>query len=100
MQDTQPYRRPRQSQAQRVRRSIPMQRKPVNWRRRIVIVAIVLMSVTITGIALLAQRAVAFNDAVSTEFPLSTRLFGPFGDSRVNVLLLGRSEEHTSELQS
>ncbi len=93
MQDTQPYRRPRQAQAQRVRRSIPTQRNSANWRRRIAILAIVLMSLTIAGVALLAQRAVAFNDAVSTEFALSTRLFGPFGDDQVNVLLLGYSDE-------
>lgn len=93
MQDTQPYRRPRQAQAQRVRRSIPRQRKSVNWRRRAAILGVVVMALAVAGAVLLAQRAIALNDAVSTEFALSTRLFGPFGDDRVNVLLLGYSDE-------
>lgn len=93
MQDTQPYRRPRQAQAQRVRRSIPKQRRPTNWRRRIGIFGLLLMAIAVTGVVLLAQRAIAFNNAVSTESALSIRLFGPFAESRVNVLLLGYSDE-------
>jgi len=44
MQDTQPHRRPRQAQAQRVRRSAPKVRQPINWRRRIGLVAIILVA--------------------------------------------------------
>ena len=93
MQDTQPYRRPRQAQAQRIRRSVPKQRRPANWRRRIAVLALVLIAIVMTGTVLLAQRALAFNDSVSTESVLSIRLFGPFSESRVNVLLLGYSDE-------
>ena len=93
MQDTQPYRRPREAQAQRVRRSVPRQPRPANWRRRISVLGLLLMAVAVAAVALLAQRAVAFNDAVSTESAFSMRLFGPFGESRVNVLLLGYSDE-------
>lgn len=93
MQDTQPYRRPRQAQAQRVRRSAPKVRRPINWRRRIGRVTIVLLALLVTGTVLLWQRAVAFNDAVSTDSALSMRLFGPFSAERVNVLLLGYSDE-------
>jgi len=52
------------------------------------------MVVAVTGVVLLVQRAIAFNDAVSTESAISTRLFGPFsGGDRVNVLLLGYSDD-------
>jgi LCP family protein required for cell wall assembly len=44
-------------------------------------------------LGLLLQRAVAFNDAVSTAPALSMRALGPFGPDRVNVLLLGYSDE-------
>jgi polyisoprenyl-teichoic acid--peptidoglycan teichoic acid transferase len=93
MQDTQPYRRPRQAQAERVRRSAPKIRRPVNWRRRIGIVMILLLALVVTGAVLLLQRAIAFNDAVSTESALSVRAFGPFGSDRVNILLLGYNDE-------
>ena len=66
MQDTQPYRRPRQAQAQRVRRAAPKVRRPANWRRRILVVFVVVIAAAATGAFLLWQRAVAFNDAVST----------------------------------
>ncbi len=93
MQDTQPYRRPRQAQARRVRRDPPRPRRPVNWRLRIRIFALLLIALLVTGTVLLWQRAAAFNDAVSTESALSMRLFGPFGPERINVLLLGYSDE-------
>ena len=93
MQDTQPYRRPRQAHAQRVRRSTPKVRRPVNWRRRIAVAMIVLVALLVTGTWLLLQRAIAFNDAVSTESALSFRAFGPLGPDRVNILLLGYNDE-------
>jgi LCP family protein required for cell wall assembly len=93
MQDTQPYRRPTQAQARRVRRDPPRPRRPVNWRLRVRIVALLLIALLVTGAVVLWQRAAAFNDAVSTESALSMRLFGPFGPERVNVLLLGYSDE-------
>src|SRR5687768_6595198 len=93
MQDTQPYRRPRQAHAQRVRPSAPRVRRPVNWRRRIALILIVLVAIAGAGTLWLWQRAAAFNDAVSTESALSVRLFGPFSPERVNVLMLGYSDE-------
>ena len=93
MQDTQPYRRPRQAQAQRVRRSAPKVRRPVNWRRRIGVAMFVLLGLIVAGTALLLQRAIAFNDAVSSESALSIRAFGPFSPERVNILLLGYNDE-------
>lgn len=93
MQDTQPYRRPRQAHAQRVRRSAPKVRRPVNWRRRIGVAMFVLLALIVGGTALLLQRAIAFNDAVSTESALSIRAFGPFSPERVNILLLGYNDE-------
>ncbi len=93
MQETQPYRRPTQAQARRARRAAPRPRRPVNWRRRIRIFGLVLVAVVVAGAFLLWQRAASFNDAVSTEPAHSIRLFGPFGDNRVNVLLLGYSDE-------
>lgn len=65
----------------------------MNWRRRLSIFGIMLLVVTVGAGGLLISRAVAFNSAVSTESPLSIRLFGPFSDERVNVLLLGYSDE-------
>jgi len=47
----------------------------------------------VIGVVLLWQRAAAFNDAVSTAPAMSMRLFGPFSPERVNVLLLGYSDE-------
>lgn len=92
MRDTQPYRRQRQPHARRVH--TPHERRPANWRRRIKVAGVVVLLLLVAGGALLIQRAIAFNDAVSTEFALSTRLFGPFsGDDRANVLLLGYSDE-------
>ena len=93
MQDTQPYRRPRQAHAQRVRPSTPRDRRPVSWRRRLALVLILLMALVLAGAALLLQRAIAFNDAVSTQSALSMRAFGPFGSDRVNFLLLGYNDE-------
>ena len=93
MQDTQPYRRAAHAQARRVRRDPPRPRRPANWRVRIRVVALLLIALLLTGTVLLWQRAAAFNDAVSTESALSMRLFGPFGPERINVLLLGYSDE-------
>src|SRR5688572_19757480 len=93
MQETQPYRRPRQAQAERVRRTTPRVRRPVNWRRRIGLVMVLLLVLVVTGTVILLQRAIAFNDAVSTESALSVGAFGPFGPDRVNILLLGYNDE-------
>jgi LCP family protein required for cell wall assembly len=94
MEETQPYRRARHGQAARVRRgSRPRVPRPIKWKRRIGITVLLLVAVALGGSLLLWQRAVAFNDAVSTESALSVRLFGPFGEDRVNVLLLGYSDE-------
>jgi polyisoprenyl-teichoic acid--peptidoglycan teichoic acid transferase len=93
MHDTQPYRRPTQAQAERVRRSSPKLRRPANWRRRIFVFFLLLIVAATAGAVLLWQRAVAFNDAVSTQSAVSIRLFGPFSPERVNVLMLGYSDE-------
>ncbi len=95
MQETQPYERPRAPQARRVRRAdpTPRVRRPANWRRRIGIGLLVLITAVVVGVVLLWQRAATFNDAVSTEPAISMRLFGPFSPERVNVLLLGYSDE-------
>ena len=93
MQDTKPYRRPSPAQAQRIRRAAPRVRRPVNWRRRIRVFLLLLVTLSVVAVVMLWQRAAAFNDAVSTESALSVRLFGPFGPERINVLLLGYSDE-------
>lgn len=94
MQDTQPYRRPTRSRAERIRRTAPRHRRRAKWRRRIGLFLLLLLVVAVTGVVLVWQRAVAFNDAVSTESALSMRLFSPLsGGDRVNVLLLGYSDE-------
>ena len=91
--DTQTYRRPRQARAVRDRRAVRRTRRRLGWRRRIGLVLFLLLAIVAVGTALVWQRAVAFNDVVSTEAALSVRLFGPFGEDRVNVLLLGYSDE-------
>jgi polyisoprenyl-teichoic acid--peptidoglycan teichoic acid transferase len=93
MQDTQPYRRPARGQAQRARREVPRERRPANWRLRLKIGASLVAAVLVGGVILGWQRAADFNDAVSTAPALSMRLFGPFSPERVNVLLLGYSDE-------
>lgn len=95
MQDTRPHRRPSRAQAQplRTRRAAPRERRPANWRRRIGLSLVVLLAAVGIGLGLLLQRAVAFNDAVSSASALSMRALGPFGPERVNVLLLGYSDE-------
>jgi LCP family protein required for cell wall assembly len=65
----------------------------VSWRRRLRLTTLLLMATLVVGTLLIWQRASAFNDAVSTEPALGMRLFGPFADERVNVLLLGYSDE-------
>jgi polyisoprenyl-teichoic acid--peptidoglycan teichoic acid transferase len=60
---------------------------------RIGLVLLAMVLAVGTGTVLLWQRAVAFNDAVSTESAISMRLFGPFSPERVNILLLGYSDE-------
>lgn len=92
MQDTQPYRRTH-GQAQRVRRLAPRERRPVNWRRRLSIGGIVLVTIFVVAVGLVWHRAAAFNDAVSTAPAMSMRVFGPLSPERVNVLLLGYSDE-------
>jgi polyisoprenyl-teichoic acid--peptidoglycan teichoic acid transferase len=93
MQDTQPYRRPAHGQARRVRRTTERERRPVNWRRRLALIAIAIVAIAVVAFVLVWQRATAFNDAVSTSSAMSMRLFGPFSPDRVNVLLLGYSDE-------
>lgn len=95
MQDTRPYRRPSRPQARplRPRRTAPRARRPTNWRRRIGLVLVLLLAAVAIGFGLALQRAVAFNDAVSSASALSMRALGPFGPERVNVLLLGYSDE-------
>jgi LCP family protein required for cell wall assembly len=93
MQDTQPYRRPRQAQAQRLRRAAPRERRRPNWRRRILLTLAILVVAAVAAGFLAWQRAVAFNDAVSTAPATSMKLFGPFSPERVNVLMLGYSDE-------
>ena len=93
MQDTQPYRRPRQAHAQPSRRAAPRARRRANWRRRILLVFLLLIVAAATGAFLLWQRAAAFNDAVSTASAASMKLFGPLSPERVNVLMLGYSDE-------
>jgi LCP family protein required for cell wall assembly len=93
MQDTQPIRQPTSPPARRIRRAEPKTRQPANWRRRIALIGLVLLAVMVVGAVLLLLRAAAFNDAVSTQSALSMRLFGPFSPERVNILLLGYSDE-------
>jgi polyisoprenyl-teichoic acid--peptidoglycan teichoic acid transferase len=93
MHDTQPYRRQRQAEPQRVRRHSPRTVRRVNWRRRVAFVALVLLAIVIAGAALVMQKAIAFNDAVSSQSAISFRAFGPFGSERVNILLLGYNDE-------
>ena len=93
MHETQPYRRPRQAHARPVRRAAPKVRRPANWRRRILLVFVLLVVAAGTGAFLLWSRAAAFNDAVSTAPATSMKLFGPFSPERVNVLMLGYSDE-------
>lgn len=54
---------------------------------------ILLVTVAAVATVLGFQRAAAFNDAVSSASTLSMRAFGPFGPERVNILLLGYSDE-------
>jgi polyisoprenyl-teichoic acid--peptidoglycan teichoic acid transferase len=69
-------------------------RRRPRWRRRLAILGLLVVAVVAIVAVLLVQRAVAFNDAVSTSPAVSMRLFGPFsGDDRVNILLLGYSDE-------
>ncbi|MGI8830701.1 MAG: LCP family protein [Candidatus Limnocylindria bacterium] len=93
MEDTQPHRRPTDTQARRLRRAEPKARRPIRWRRWIALIAFAVIAVVVVGAVLLWQRAAAFNDAVSTQSAMSMRLFGPFSPERVNILLLGYSDE-------
>ena len=95
MEDTQPHRRPRRSQAQpvRARRPVARERRPANWRRRITVFILLLLTTAAIGVVVGFQRAAALNDAVSSASALSMRALGPFGPERVNILLLGYSDE-------
>lgn len=93
MQDIQSNRRPARAHAERIRRGVPRERRPINWRRRLKIGASGVVALLVIGVVLLGQQAAALNDAVSTAPALSMRLFGPFSPERVNVLLLGYSDE-------
>lgn len=96
MQETQPYRRAGRGQAHRVRRSLPRERRPANWRFRLKMATTIALAVLMIGIVVVWQRATAFNDAVSTAPALSMHIFGPFSPERVNVLLIGYSDESRS----
>lgn len=73
-------------------RSGASQRRPINWRRRLLIVLFMLAALTVIGLALVWQRAAAFNDAVSNQEAMTSRLFGRLdGDEQVNILLIGYS---------
>ncbi len=93
MQDTQPYRRPAEPQAQRLRRSAPRPGRPIRWRRWLALIVVLLLAALAIGAVLIWQRAARFNDAVSTQSAMSMRLFGPISPERVNILLLGYSDE-------
>lgn len=69
-------------------------RRRPSWRRRVLVVLFVVVAVALAGALLLWLRLASFNDAVSTEPALSSRLMAPLGGSeRVTVLLLGHSPE-------
>jgi len=94
MQDTQPYRRVRSPHAQPMRPIRQTPRARPNWGRRLKLTALVLLIVLLAVVVLAWMRASAFNDAVSDQPSVSMRLFGPFaGGDRVNVLLLGYSDD-------
>jgi len=57
------------------------------------VLVLLLVAAAVVGTVVLWQRAAALNEAVSTQPALSVRLFGPFSPERVNVLLLGYSDE-------
>lgn len=91
MEKTQPHRRPRNRQAAAVRRR-PQPRGPGHWKRRLTIAGAVVLGLVLVAAVLIWQRASAFNDAVSTEGTLSSRLWGELGGTEpVNVLLIGHS---------
>ena len=85
MRDSQPH-------ARRVRAE-PKPRRPIGWGRWLALIVLVLVALLVVGAVLLWQRAAAFNEAVSSQPALSMRLFGPFSPERVNILLLGYSDE-------
>lgn len=92
MEETQPHRRIYGQPAPAPRQRSSQLRRGPGWRRRLVILGILLISAVGVGMVLLWQRAATFNEAVSTEPMASTKLWGPLGGSeRVNVLLLGHS---------
>ena len=93
VQDTRYRTPPRQARPLHRPSRQPRARRPARWGRRLKVVALIILVVAIAGLALLWQRATAFNDAVSTQPSLSMRAFGPFSEERVNVLLLGYSDE-------
>ena len=93
MDETQSYRPVARGQARRIRPTGPRERRSANWRFRSKIAATAVLAMVVLGVGLVWHRASAFNDAVSTESALSMRLFGPFSPERVNILLLGYSDE-------
>jgi LCP family protein required for cell wall assembly len=93
MERAQPYRRSASAQARRIRPAAPRVRRRVNWRLRFALLFVAVATVAVAAAVLLWQRAAAFNDAVSTQPAVSVRLFWPLGPERVNVLLLGYSDE-------
>jgi len=94
MQETQPHRRPRAPQARPVRREDPTRGpRRSKWRRRLLVTLFLILAACLVVTIVVLQRAAAFNDAVSTAPAFSMRLFGPFAPERVNVLLLGYSDE-------
>jgi LCP family protein required for cell wall assembly len=63
-------------------------------KRRLALVTMLLALALVVASILLVQRAVTFNEAISTESAFSSKLWGALGSSdRVNVLLVGHSPE-------
>jgi len=94
MQETQAHRRARSPHARPFRPAARRPRRPANWGRRIKLIGLLLVATVVLGVVFAVQRAVAFNEAVSTDSAFSMRLFGPFaGGDRVNILMLGYSDE-------
>jgi polyisoprenyl-teichoic acid--peptidoglycan teichoic acid transferase len=93
MQDTQPYRRPVGGQAPPARVSTSRASRRLSRRRILALLAVAVVAIAVVAFVLIWQRAAAFNNAISTAPAASVRLFGPFSPERVNVLLLGYSDE-------
>src|SRR3990170_2777826 len=85
------------TQAHRARQQNPRSsfpRRRLRLRTILVLVTLALLASALGGAVMLWQRVAAFNEAMSTEDPLSGRLSDLLGGrERVNVLLLGFADE-------